>query len=100
MAKMRVTVCDVCEEVGRPTRAYRIQRDDKAAVSVDLCSRHAAPLEAFLTKGREEEAGEESAPPSTEQRAVPIRRRRGPSIAVTAMDEIERQKKDKDKDKE
>jgi hypothetical protein len=95
VAKVEVTVCDVCKEVGRATRGYRVQRDDRVAVSVDLCSRHAGPLEAFLSKASEVRV-EESATPAPAKRAATRRRARG-GLTVTTMEEIEAQKKQSNK---
>lgn len=93
--QVRVRVCDVCGEVSRPTREYKVQRDDKATVGVDLCSRHAAPLEVFLAK-RE---GSEPLPDVEEhegRKELPVprgtTRRRGSRVKVTSLEEIEAQK--------
>lgn len=94
MVQVRVRVCDVCGEVSRPTREYKVLRDDKATVSVDLCSRHAQPLEVFLAK---QEGGEPLPPVEEHERgATPTKtpaRRRKSSIRATALEEIEAQKK-------
>jgi hypothetical protein len=89
--KVQVTVCDVCGEVGRETTAYKIQRDGETGrqVTVDLCARHAAPLEAFLTKRREATAPE----PSASVTRTAARRRRPTTIKATSLEEIEEMKR-------
>jgi hypothetical protein len=92
--KVRVTVCDVCGEVGRETTPYKLQRDgeDKTQVTVDLCSRHAAPLDALLTKKGQAPTEQ----PVTAPAKAPVRRRRPTTIKATSLEEIEAQKKKAD----
>ena len=47
MAKVEVTVCDVCRNVSKPTRAFRVRARGLAG-EVDLCEDDAAPIEARL----------------------------------------------------
>lgn len=76
-----VTVCDVCQEIGKPTTAYRITSEGRA-VSTDLCSRHNGPLEAVLDRTA----------PGVPEEPAPRRGRRS-RLTVTTMDEIEQRKR-------
>lgn len=71
MAKVNVVVCDVCEDVGKPTQRYRVSKANRHRV-LDLCPTHAESLEKLL-------AG-----------AKPHRRRF--EEAVTTVEEIEEKK--------
>lgn len=90
--ELQVRVCDVCGEVTRRTRRYEINREgDNLAVIVDLCSRHASPLEAFLTRkdGEDEKVGAAATPKPTK---TPRRPRRS-GVKATTLDEIEEGKR-------
>lgn len=81
MAKVRVVVCDVCEDIGKATKGYRITSEGKAA-SVDLCVEHAEPLEVLLT-------GQGKA----DKRSAPRQHRtRRSSTPLKTLEEIEREK--------
>lgn len=52
MAKMSVTVCDICKEIGQEAAPYTIEGDGRLA-HLDLCDRHAEPLLELLELGVE-----------------------------------------------
>lgn len=52
MAKISVTVCDICEQVGAPTRRYRISKGAGSSRVFELCAEHAAPLQALLERDK------------------------------------------------
>lgn len=47
MAKVSITVCDVDQTPGKPTKRYQIKTDGKVA-NVDLCAEHGAPIDKIL----------------------------------------------------
>lgn len=77
MAKVTITVCDVCHDPERTTATYRMGQVG-ALRSVDLCNEHAKPIEDIL-----------AAKPA-KSRAP---RRRTFDQAVTTIEEIEARKK-------
>lgn len=82
MALIEVVVCDVCREVGKPTRTYTLARDDDEPVEKVLCSRHGAPLDALL----------EAEAPAAPQAREPAARRRRRTTPVVTLEEIEARK--------
>lgn len=50
MAKVTVIVCDICGQVGEPTRRYRLGREKQPVRTLELCRKHAAPIELLLGK--------------------------------------------------
>lgn len=52
MAKLSVTVCDICERMDAPVRRYRISKEAGPSRVFELCAEHAAPLEALLDAKR------------------------------------------------
>lgn len=77
MAKVRVTftVCDVCQDKDRETKPYRLLSEGRR-VSVDLCSEHGEPFEAFL-----------------QPKDRPRQRRRPMGAKATTVADIEKTKK-------
>lgn len=45
--KIAVVVCNTCEQVGKPTRPYKVTQG-RRSVSVDLCDDDSVSLEALL----------------------------------------------------
>jgi hypothetical protein len=75
--KLEVVVCDVCQTHGRPVTHYTVIQDAREK-ELDLCERHAAPLEVLL--------GENMAPLRHKQP------RRSRTAEVVTLEEIEAQK--------
>lgn len=48
MAKLSVTVCDICERIGVPAHRYRVSKESGPSRVFELCDEHAAPLEALF----------------------------------------------------
>lgn len=57
MAKLSVTVCDICERIDAPVHRYRISKENGSSRVFDLCDQHAAPLEALLDAKRDGGSG-------------------------------------------
>jgi acylphosphatase len=74
MARVRLTVCDICGDRTKDAAGYTIKSDD-GAVSVDLCATDAKPIEELLARIR----------------SRPVARRPG-RIPVTTIEEIEKLK--------
>ncbi|ANT41080.1 DNA binding protein [Streptomyces phage Nanodon] len=51
--KIELTVCDLGQEVGEPTQSYTVTTEGRS-VELDLCQKHAAPLEELLNRGSRE----------------------------------------------
>ena len=96
--KIEVTVCNVCQEVGKPVEQYVVGRLG-APVELDLCADHAAPIEApieALLGGQPKGAGSRTpakarkapAKKAAAKKAAP--RRRG--TKVVSIEEIEAMK--------
>lgn len=85
MSKIAVVVCNVCEQLGKPTRPYSV-RQGRRSVALDLCDTDSECLERLLP-GR-------AAEPKVERENVtngtPVRRR---GRGVTSMDQVEAAKK-------
>jgi hypothetical protein len=93
MVKLRVTACDVCQDIARPTRQYRVQRDDKQAVTVDLCHTHAKPFEVFLAKVTVKDGDQEPQAPEPPPKAA---RRRAGTVRRSTLEEIEESKRNRE----
>ncbi|WP_199736625.1 hypothetical protein [Micromonospora sp. HM5-17] len=74
MAKLNLTVCDICGDRSKDASPYTIKSND-GAVSVDLCDDDAKPIEDLLAKIR----------------SRPVVRRPN-RIPVATMEQIERLK--------
>lgn len=59
MVEVSVRICDVCKRQGVPAQQYELRRlsGDKEAISLDLCARHAQPVEALLGIARGDDPG-------------------------------------------
>lgn len=75
MAKMSLTICDICGDRAKDAAPYTIKTDD-GPVSVDLCVDDAGPIEDLLAKIK----------------ARPVVRRPG-RTPVATMEDIERSKR-------
>lgn len=51
MVQKTVTVCNVCEDLTKPTLPYVVEQGNRS-VTLDLCQDDASPLEAFLPTRR------------------------------------------------
>lgn len=71
--KVEILVCDVCQAQGRSVTNYTVSRAG-AKKDMDLCDRHAKPLEELLGDRK------------------PITRTRGTRQKVTTLEEIEKKK--------
>lgn len=99
MSTVEVVVCDVCHEVGKPTRRYEVTGDGMTA-AVDLCEEDGAMLAEFLaTHGRRRPGRRPAAATSplvakkaTSKRAAGRPRATTPRMTI---EEIEAQKKGK-----
>jgi hypothetical protein len=47
LSKIAVVVCNVCEQLGKPTRPYKVTQG-RRSVAVDLCDDDSVSLEALL----------------------------------------------------
>lgn len=87
MARLTVTVCDICERVDAPVSQYKLSQEGRS-VTVELCAAHSEPLEALLRPS--------TAPSGTRTPVTPRKapaKRRGGRVKVTTLAEIEKQKK-------
>lgn len=75
MAKMTLTICDICGDRSKDASPYTI-KDEDGSVSVDLCEDDAKPIRDLLAKIR----------------ARPVQRRPG-RIPVTTVEAIEKMKR-------
>lgn len=73
MAKLSITVCDVCQSPSKPTKRYTVKTEG-GTTNVDLCVEHGAPIDKLLGA---------SARPAT---------RRSAGARATTVEEIEEQK--------
>ncbi|QDK03198.1 DNA binding protein [Streptomyces phage TuanPN] len=94
--KIEITVCDVDQEVGKPTRTYTIAVDGRQ-VRRDLCEKHAAPLEMLLHLDQTKAASGAKPPPApTVSRPAKATqtapKRRARTTRITSLDEIEAMK--------
>lgn len=88
MARIEVVVCDVCRELGRPTRTYELRRDDEDPVLKELCARHGAPFDALLDGVT---PTKRAATPTPATETPPRRRRRTtPIVTLEQIEEIGR----------
>lgn len=74
MAKMNLTICDICGDRSKDAHPYTIKNGE--SVSVDLCDDDARPIVELLAKIK----------------AKPIVRRPG-RVPVTTIEDIEKSKK-------
>lgn len=92
MSRITLTVCDICQDVSKEVRSYRISSEGEA-VNVDLCAEHSVVLHVFFTKGERQAASIPSAPSSNAQPGeVKPRPKRLRSMQVVSMEQIERLK--------
>ncbi|QDK03752.1 DNA binding protein [Streptomyces phage Yasdnil] len=95
--KIEITVCDVDQEVGKPTRTYTIAVDGRS-VKRDLCEKHAAPLEMLLHLDQTKAAQGVKPPAAPVVRSGPAKtaqnppKRRARTTRITSLDEIEAMK--------
>lgn len=84
MAEVVVRVCDRCNEVGKPTKHYKIQAEGETA-ETDLCEQHSKPLREIMDSAR----SEEPAPSKRQKSASPKQgRRRRQVTKLTTIDQI------------
>jgi hypothetical protein len=76
VARRSISVCDVCEQVGRPVTRYKVERGGER-FSVELCAEHGAPIDQVLDRAGAQVVG-----------------RRRPSFeeTITTVEELERRK--------
>ena len=92
MSRVVLTVCDVCEDMSKEVRSYRITVSTDS-VNVDLCADHAEVLDAFFAKSKTASASPRSSQKSTNQpRQVKPRAARASGMQVTSLDQIEKLK--------
>ncbi|AVE00409.1 DNA binding protein [Streptomyces phage OzzyJ] len=95
--KIEITVCDVDQEVGKPTRTYTIAVDGRQ-VKRDLCEKHAAPLEMLLHLDQTKAAQGVKPPAAPVVRSAPAKatqsapKRRARTTRVMSLEEIEAMK--------
>lgn len=84
--QISITVCNVCQAVDRQTTTYKVESwNDSRRVTLDLCSEHASPLEAFLSTDSPTTDGVTSTTEAPKKRASRSGRRTGGGIAVTPI---------------
>lgn len=88
--KVEVTVCNVCQEVGKSTQPYAIENTDRR-VDLDLCEEHATPLEELLPLPRRARAERTRKTVPKKAQSPPARPRRSATPIMT-MEEIEQRK--------
>jgi hypothetical protein len=96
MATMEIKVCDVCEEVGKPTFPYNVNGDGMTA-NVDLCFEDSETIRKFLNdygkrKPGRRPAGVPTPAPVAKKTARKAGRPRGTTPRMT-IEEIEASKK-------
>ena len=94
MATIEVVVCDVCRNPERGTTQFQAAEGVEAAVLLELCRDHAAPLRELLKRGtvalaRGTATKVAQARVPTARKTPARRRRTGFDSAVSTMDEIE-----------
>ncbi|AOQ26927.1 DNA binding protein [Streptomyces phage Rana] len=84
--KIEITVCDLDQAVGVPTKHYTLGVDDRS-VELDLCDEHAAPIIGLMGVKHIEAAPRQRTVTTTKKRTAPRARPK-----IVSLEDIEAMK--------